>query len=235
MRVAALSDIHGNLPALEAVLADVEREEIDAIVVAGDSISGPWPVEVFDLLHEVGARVVRGNADRLVLEEGEGALGEWSAERLGERLSIVASWPLALELDVDGLGRVLACHATPWDDELIYTRATPDEELVRLFGGVEADMVLCGHTHVQVDRRLSSELRVVNPGSVGLPYEGRRGAYWVALGPDVEFMRSEYDVDAALAAIRAGEAPVGEQLLRLLDEPPSADEAVAHHEKLRGS
>ena len=65
MRVAALSDIHGNLPALEAVLADVEREGVDAIVVAGDSVSGPWPAEVFDRLEAVGARIVRGNADRL--------------------------------------------------------------------------------------------------------------------------------------------------------------------------
>ena len=115
-RVAALSDIHGNLPALAAVLADVEREGVDAIVVPGDTISGPWPVETFDLVRDIGAEVVMGNADRLVLDRGEqyGPLAVWCADRLGEeRLALAAEWPLTLELEVDGLGRVLVCHSTP--------------------------------------------------------------------------------------------------------------------------
>ena len=235
MRVAALSDIHGNLPALEAVLADVEREDVDAIIVAGDTISGPWAAECFDLLRAADALVVSGNADRLVLEGGEGSLGTWSAEQLGERLARAAEWPLTVEVDVEGLDRVLVCHSTPTDDEVIYTRVTPDEEVVALFDGVEADLVVVGHTHIQVDRTLSSGLRVVNPGSVGLPYEGRRGAFWALLGPTVEFRRSEYDVDGALAGIRDGGIPVGEHLLRLLEDPPTSEEAMAHHEKLRGA
>ena len=234
MRVAAISDIHGNLPALDAVLADIEREGIEEIVVAGDTVSGPWPLEVFERVLAADASIVRGNADRLVLEEGEGDLGAWSAEQLGDRLEVVGRWPLTRELEVEGLGRVLVCHATPESDEVVYTRATPDEEVSALFLGVDADMVVCGHTHIQYERRLPSGLRIVNPGSVGLPYEGRHGAFWAVLGPDVTFRRSTYDVERTVESIRAGAAPVSERLLELLAKPPTAEEATAHHETLRG-
>ena len=138
MRVAAISDIHGNLPALEAVLADIERETVDAIVVAGDSFSGPWPSEVVDRLGDVGALAVHGNADRLdVIRAADSALADWNEQRLGEaRLAVAAAWPLTMELDIDGLGDVLVCHATPYSDEPIYTRITPDDELVELLGPV---------------------------------------------------------------------------------------------------
>jgi putative phosphoesterase len=235
VRVAALSDIHGNLPALEAVLADVERERVDAIVIAGDTISGPWPAECFDLVTAAGALVVRGNADRLVLEGGEGGLGKWSAERLGERLSRAADWPLTVELDVDGLGRVLVCHSTPSDDEVIYTRVTPDDDVTGLLGDATADVVVVGHTHIQFDRTLSNGLRVVNPGSVGLPYEDRTGAYWALLGPGVEHRRSAYDVEATARAIRALGAPVTEELLGYLTSPLGAETATAEFEGLRGA
>lgn len=234
-RVAALSDIHGNLPALEAVLADVERERVDAIVVAGDTISGPWAAECFDLVAEAGALVVRGNADRLVLEGGETGLGGWSAEHLGDRRSLAADWPLTVELDVSGLGRVLVCHSTPSDDEVIYTRVTPEGEVVALFDGVAADVAVVGHTHIQFDRTLSSGLRIVNPGSVGLPYEGRRGAFWAILGPGVELRRSEYDVDRAVRAIHELGAPVPEDLLGYLLDPLDAEAATAEFEQLRGA
>jgi putative phosphoesterase len=235
-RVAVLSDIHGNLPALEAVLADVEQASVDAIVVPGDTVSGPFAAEVFDLLTERGAHIVRGNADRLVLEGGEGAIGEWSAERLGDRLATVAAWPLTVELDVEGLGRALVCHATPGSDELLYTRITPDDELAGIFSGVDADVVVCGHTHVQYDRRLAGGLRIVNPGSVGMPYEGERGAFWALLGPDVELCRTEYDVEAATAAMRDTGAPdVEAQLIRYLLEPPDPDHATRFFESQRGA
>ena len=236
MRVAALCDVHGNLPALEAVLADIEREDVDAIVVGGDTVSGPSPVGVFDLLTAAAARIVRGNADRLVLERDDAHLGAWCADRLGpERLDAVARWPLTLELDIDGLGHTLVCHATPHSDDPIYTRLTPDAEVVRLLGPVAADVVVCGHTHIQVDRRLSNGLRLVNPGSVGLPYEGRRGAFWALLGPDVEFRRTEYDVDAAVEAMRALGSPTPEQLIEYLVDPLDPEVATAEFEKLRGA
>jgi putative phosphoesterase len=237
VRVAAISDIHGNLPALEAVLADVERESVDAIVVAGDSISGPWPAEVFDLLEAVGARIVHGNADRPeeVLAHSSD-LAEWNASRLGERRAAsVAAWPLTLEVAVDGLGDVLVCHSTPESDTPIYTRLTPDDDVAALLGAVAADVLVCGHTHMQVDRRLPTGLRLVNPGSVGMPYEGRRGAYWALLGPDVELRRSEYDVEAAAAAMQVIGAPLDAKSLEYLLEPPDPVETAEFFESLRGA
>jgi putative phosphoesterase len=239
VRVAAISDIHGNLPALEAVLADVERVGVDGIVVVGDTLSGPWPVEAFELVTTISSHVVSGNADREVVERGVqfGPLATWCADRLGEErlATAAAAWPLTRELELEGLGRVLVCHATPDSDEPIHTRITPERELLRLLGDVEADVVLCGHTHMQYERRLSTGLRVVNPGSVGMPYEGRAGAYWALLGPDVEFRRTEYDAAAAAAAIRKLGAPVDEQLLVYLVDPPSAEETTAYFESLRGA
>ncbi|MGH3136794.1 MAG: metallophosphoesterase family protein [Gaiellaceae bacterium] len=237
MRVAALADIHGNLPALEAVLADLEQENVDAVAVVGDSVSGPWPAEVFDLLTDVEARIVRGNADRLdEVTRFDSAQASWNEERLGaDRLATVAEWPLTIELEIAGLGNALLCHSTPTSDEPIYTRATPDDELIALFGSVVADVLVCGHTHMQYDRRLSNGLRVLNPGSVGMPYEGRPGAFWVLLGPDVEFRHTEYDVEAAVRAIRALDGPVQEQQLELLVEPMGSEAATAEFEKLRGA
>lgn len=237
MRVAALSDIHGNLPALEAVLVDVAQEELDAVVVAGDSISGPWPAEVFDRLEDIGARVVCGNTDRPEeVERYASDLGAWSEEHLGpSRRGRVSEWPLTLELDVEHLGAVLVCHATPESDEPIYTRITPDGDLVDLLRGVDADVLVCGHTHMQYDRVLSSGLRVVNPGSVGMPYEGRPGAFWALLGPDVEFRCSEYDVDGTAEAIRARGAPIDDQLIASLVEPPTSEDMTARFEEMRGA
>jgi len=236
VRVAALSDIHGNLPALEAVLADVAREDVGAIVVPGDTVSGPWPAEVFDALAKTGAQIVRGNADRLVLERDDWHLATWSADQLDEeRLAAVSAWPLSLELDIDGLGRVLVCHSTPASDDPIYTRITADDEVIATLGPVGADALVCGHTHIQYDRRLSNGLRLVNPGSVGLPYEGRRGAFWALLGPDVEFRHTEYDVEATVRSIRALGAPVPERLLELLLDPLDSDTATAEFEKVRAT
>ena len=237
MRVAAISDIHGNLPALEAVLADIEREGVDEIVVAGDSVSGPWPAEVFDLLGSNDARIVRGNADRaeeVMAHSSE--LGAWNADRLGAgRAATVTAWPLTLELTVEELGDVLICHSTPTSDTPIYTRLTPDGELAELLGDVAADVLVCGHTHMQYDRRLATGLRVANPGSVGMPYENRRGAYWAVLGPDIEFRRTEYDVEATVAAIQVIGAPVDARLLEHLLEPPGSDATTEYFESLRAA
>jgi putative phosphoesterase len=238
VRVAAISDIHGNLPALEAVLAEIDGEAVDEIVVAGDTAHGPWAAEVVDLLVERDARCVRGNADREVVNRSDrfGPLAPWSADRLGERrLGVVAGWPLTLELSSDGLGDVLVCHSTPSSDDPIYTKITPDEDLVGIFEDVTADVVVCGHTHMQYDRTLSSGLRVVNPGSVGMPYEGAQGAYWALLGPDVEFRRTTYDVEAAVAAIEVLGVPVDGRMLEQLVDPPDSEETTEYFESVRGA
>lgn len=238
MRVAALNDIHGNLPALEAVLAEVEREGADVVVCGGDVVGGPFPAEVFDRLTSLpDVRVVRGNVDRLVVEGSDEYGQDWNAERarLGHaRLAAVASWPLTVELEVESLGRTLFCHAIPTADEPIFTRITPDDEVVELIGDVDAGLVVVGHTHVQFDRRLPNGVRVVNAGSVGMPYERRRGAYWALLGPEVAPRHTEYDVEAAAAAIREA-WPASEQQAGWLLEPPDPDEATAYFESQRGA
>jgi diadenosine tetraphosphatase ApaH/serine/threonine PP2A family protein phosphatase len=202
-------------------------------------VSGPYPAEVFDRLSSLDRILfLRGNADRLVVGrnlEYDG-LGAWCAMRLGdERLSVVSEWPLVVELEIDGLGRTLFCHAVPAADEPIFTRITPDEEVIRLLGDVDVELVVCGHTHVQFDRLLANGLRVANAGSVGMPYEGRRGAFWALLGSGVEFRRTTYDVEAAIASIRSTNAPVREQHIGWLLDPPDPDETSAFFESQRGA
>jgi putative phosphoesterase len=236
MRVAVLNDIHGNVQALEAVLAEVEREGVDAIVVGGDVVSGHAPAETLDALEALGERVLflRGNADRMVLERSEDA-GPWCHDRLGdERAARVAAWPLTLAVDVDGLGPVRFCHATPRSDEEIVTRITPEAEVDATLEGTEEAIVVCGHTHIQYDRRIGSR-RLVCAGSVGWPYEGKRGAFWLLLGPDVAFRRTDYDVQLSVDALRASDYPNRESVTEFLLEPPDPDEVSAFFEGMRGS
>jgi predicted phosphodiesterase len=237
VRVAVLSDVHGNLPALDAVLGELAAEDVDAIVCGGDLVGGPFSVEVLDRFLALPDVVfVRGNGDRTMLEGTDEFGVDWEAERqrLGEeRLTAIASWPLTAELDFGGLGRALFCHAVPNADEPIFTRITPDEDVVRLLGEVSADLVVCGHTHVQFDRLLPSGLRVVNAGSVGMPYEGRQGAFWALLGPDVELRRTEYDVDAAARTIREAGGALNERQAGYLVDPPDPDEVSAFFESKR--
>jgi putative phosphoesterase len=226
-RVAALYDIHANLPALDAVLA--EADAADLIVVGGDFAHGPLPAETVDRLRALGDRVrfIRGNADREV-----GAEAAWQREPLGEeRLRFVAGLPETVTVEVDGLGSVLFCHGSPRSDEEIITAVTPEERLGRILAGVTQPVVVCGHTHHQFDRSVRG-VRVVNAGSVGMPYEGRPGAFWAMLGPDVELRSTAYDLHAAAAAIAASGYPDAAELVDTLRNPPGADEVARHFESL---
>jgi predicted phosphodiesterase len=223
MRVAAVSDIHGNLPALEAVLAAVRLEEPDLIVVCGDIASGPMPAETIDVLRSLRkARFVRGNADRGLIEEFDGKppppvpgpFADWCAKQInGEQRDFLDSFEPTVAVDgVNGLGRVLFCHATPQNDTDVFTTETPEPRVRRLFGDVDADLVVCGHTHMQFDRMIDG-IRVVNAGSVGMPY-GEPGAYWAMLGPEVSLRRTEYDREAAAARIRGLDWPNADDFAR---------------------
>ena len=212
MRVAALYDIHGHLPALEAVLAEVEGSAANTILVGGDFATGPMGAETVDLLRSLGERTrfIRGNAERELWEPGPVREGgpppeslEWARRQLGEeRIAFLRGLPENLTIDVDGLGRVLFCHATPRSDEEIVTELTPDERLREVLAGVEERVVVCGHTHIQVDRHVGP-IRLVNAGSVGMPYEDEPGAFWALLGPDAELRRTEFDAGEARARIAA--------------------------------
>lgn len=235
MQLAALYDIHGHLRALEAVLAEVEAAGIDRVVVGGDLVAGPFPAECVDLLRALGPSVefLRGNADREVVAGGEGdRYRGWCVERLGpERARFVEEWPLTIRADVDGLGRVLFCHATPDSDEAFITPATPDDAVAEALAGAEADVVVYGHIHVQYERGQAP--RLVNPGSVGWPHERRRGAYWAILGPDVEFRRTEYDYEEAAEEILASGYPNAGHMAETVLEPPTPEEATEHFERQR--
>ena len=234
MAVAALADVHGNAHALEAVLADPRFAAAEGVVVLGDIVAGTFPAETFDRLASLGDRVhiLRGNADRLVLE-GDTDESRWVRDRLGEsRLASVAKWPKSFAIEVEHLGSVRCCHATPIDDEEILTRLTPAADFAAALAGTEERVVVGGHTHVQFDR--SARLwRYINVGSVGRPYEGRPGAYWALLGPDVQLLRTDYDVQAAAEAVLGSGQPSAERVRDVLLDPPTAEESTAHWEAMR--
>lgn len=234
MRVAALYDVHGNLPALEAVLAEVDIENVDAVVVGGDVLWGPFQSECLGALRAREAVFVAGNCERDVL----GAVNEsseWCRDQLSaDELEFVSGWPATVELQLDGLGTSLFCHATPRSDEEILTRTTPEADVAAALSGVEADVVVCGHTHVQYDRRPGGAPRLVNAGSVGLPYQGEPGAFWALLDREVELRRTRYDVDAALAALSSSAFPSAAEIFDdSVRGTASAESATAYFESKR--
>jgi predicted phosphodiesterase len=238
-RVAALYDVHGNLPALEAALADVDAEGVDLLLSGGDLLLGPQPAECLELLRRRGAIFIRGNCDRAVAgapdrEDPWLDRVEWTAGRLSaEQLEFVRRWPETVSLEVDGMGPVLFCHGSPRSDEEVITAITPPKRLDPMLDGVLERTIVGGHTHVQFDR-LIGDRRLVNAGSVGLPYEGEAGiACWALLGPDVELRRARYDVQRAVEALDESGYPDGDAAVRgFLLEPSSADEATTHFERL---
>jgi putative phosphoesterase len=198
MLIAAIYDIHGNLPALEAVLQDIRQAEIDQIVVGGDVLPGPMPRETLTCLLDLDIPVqfIQGNGDREVLAlmagTETGAVPEqfrevmrWNAEQLHpEYEQLLASWPKTVRVEIGGVGDVLFCHATPRSDTEVFTRLTPEDRLLSIFAGLNVPVIVCGHTHMQFDRTIG-KVRVVNAGSVGMPF-GEPGAYWVLLGANVQ-------------------------------------------------
>jgi putative phosphoesterase len=243
VRVAALYDIHGNLPALEAVLAEVDEARSDLVLVGGDVVTGPFPSETLERLSELRDRVyfIRGNADRALVEDvGEASEPSpwperqaWARAQLtDDQRSVLATLAHTAAMEVDGLGDVLFCHGSPRSDEEILTRITPPDRLSDILSGVEQRVVVCGHTHVQFDRIVGG-IRLVNAGSVGMPYQDEPGAYWALLSPDVELRRTEYDLERAAAAIRASDFPGADEFA---DEhvlhSTGADEATEHFEQM---
>jgi len=236
VRVAALYDIHGNLPALEAVLADVDAQGVDEIVVGGDVLWGPMQVECIARLRDAGARFLVGNCERDVLQPTT-EVAHWCSDRLDEDTrSFVGSWPQTIERTLDSLGRVVFCHATPRDVEEIVTLLTPDDAVHEALSGVAADVNVSGHTHVRLDRTVTGAPRLVNPGSVGLPYEGATGAFWALLDGGVEPRRSDYDVEPALEVLAATGFPSFDDVFpEALRGLVSAESASAHFERRRGA
>lgn len=246
MRIAAIYDIHSNELALEAVLRAIQQEQPDLILVGGDIVPGPLPRTTLALLQQLGTKVrfIRGNGDREVVAAFDGQpfdesqpqevreATQWVAQQLEPaQRDLLATMPPQLILPVDGLGDVLFCHATPRNDVEIFTQASPAGRLRTMFAGVQQPVVVCGHTHMQFERVIDG-IRIINPGSVGMPYADQPGAYWALLGPDVTFKHTTYDLADAAGRILASGFPgaqefVDENVLKV----PTAAEATEVFER----
>jgi putative phosphoesterase len=232
MRVAALADVHGNAFALRAVLAEVEKENVDAIVFCGDLTWGPLPNETLELVRAIGLPTwfVRGNADRM-LGNDSGARGRWLAEQHGsDGVEQVNGFEPFVVRDVDGLGPTRFVHGSPRSDEECVTPVTPVERVREFMQDVPERVVVTAHVHVSYDRWVEG-VRLVGPGSVGRPYEGEHGARWAILGPGVELRRTDYDHEAAADAYRASGIPDAESDVQALLEPITRDEIIADAEE----
>jgi len=251
MRVAALYDIHGNLPALEAVLQEIRQANVDQIVVGGDVVPGPMPRETLKRLLDLDlpTQFIHGNGELAILAQMAGArtgsvtywgttsgarpqesiveIYRWTAAELqAEFEPVLARWPKTLQLEIDGLGQVLFCHSTPRSETEVFTQLTAEDRLLPLFEPVQVSMVVCGHTHMRFDRMIG-RTRVVNAGSVGMPF-GEPGAYWLLLGPDVQLRQTLYDFTEAAERIRQTHYPEAQEFAAhnvLL--PPSEEKMLA--------
>ncbi len=221
--VAVLSDIHGVLPALDAVLAEPEVQSAERIVLTGDIAAGPLPAQTLDRLIGLGERViwVRGNAERELVALARGGetsipdpIAPWAAAQLtAEHVELLAGLPHPVFLDVAGFGTVAFCHGTPRDDEEVLFVESSAERWLAAFDGLadEVRTVVCGHTHMPFTRLVDRRL-VLNPGSVGMPY-GRAGAHWALLRDGTAVLRrTDFDIAAA-----------GEQLIAESDYPEVAE------------
>jgi putative phosphoesterase len=222
VRVAALYDIHGNMPALRAALADATDTGVDTLVIGGDVVEGPQPVETLRLLEAVEVPLiwVRGNCDR--------EPSRWVRERLdAQRVEWLKAFPQTETLDVDGLGAVRFCHGSPRSDEDIVTAVSDVDRIAPMLEGVDERMVVSGHTHVQFDRIVAGH-RLVNAGSVGMPYQGVSGhAFWSVFGPDVEHRSSRFDAAEFTAILRSSGYPHPEWF-----EAETADTAAVEYEQM---
>jgi predicted phosphodiesterase len=246
MRIAALYDIHGNLPALDAVLAEVDLLDVDAIVVGGDVVPGPMSSEALDRVLDLGVPTdfIRGNGELAALAERAGApsgvpephrdVVRWSGESLTpEQSEAIAAWPRTVLLRIPPLGDVLFCHATPRNENEIFTKLTREERLLEIFRGLDVTMVVCGHTHMQFDI-VAGGVRVVNAGSVGMPF-GAPGADWLLLGPGIDLRHTDYDLEAAAGRIRLTRYPKAEDFAsRNLLRPPSEEQILAAYAQAAG-
>jgi putative phosphoesterase len=231
MRVGVIADVHGNAPALEAVLREIEAEQLDVLVSCGDLTWGPLPAETLALLEPWRERAifVRGNSERELVERALDTPRAAWVRAQHEGLDLPHNVEYAV-LEIDGLGPTRFVHGSPRSDEECVTEATPEERVREFMQGVAEPVVVTAHTHVSYDRRVG-DVRLLNPGSVGLPYEDEAGvAFWALLGPDVVLRRTPYDLDAALGRLRSAGMAEFERIEQLLTTPPARAEAIQHAE-----
>ena len=238
MRVAALYDIHANLPALDAVLREIAALKVDRVVLGGDVLPGPMAREALTRLLELDgpADFIQGNGEVAVLDCVAGRIPRgvpppyqpalrWVAAEISARQArSISDWPTTLRLRLEGLGDVLFCHATPRDPNECFTESTGEDLLRPIFAQARADVVVCGHTHMQFERMIGNT-RVVNAGSVGMPF-GEPGADWLLFNrSEVEFRHTSYDLEEAAERVRHTGYPGAEGFAaRSILQPPTKQE-----------
>lgn len=243
-RVALIADVHGNAPAFEAVIAEIRARQPDVVVSCGDLSWGSLPGETLalarGLANEVKCVFVRGNAERALFEpaadgrpHSERAL--WMrANHSAADLDFIRGFVTTAVVDVEGLDAVRVCHGSPLSDEDCITPATPEARLRPLVANLKEGVLVSAHTHVQFDRRAAG-IRSINPGSVGLPYEGRHGAYWALLDHEVALMRTEYALSETIRRYTATDDPLADTMVEMLEDPPTRAEAIEHAERVQRS
>jgi putative phosphoesterase len=237
-RLAVISDVHGNAPALRAVLAEIEQSEVELVVSLGDVTWGPQPEETRLLLEALdrSAIFVNGNGERALRELRAGRDGNerehWLRDQHSEAThAFLGAFVDSAVVTVTGLGPVRFCHGSPRSDIELITPETPVERMRALLEGVSERVLVSGHTHLQFDRRVA-DIRSVNPGSVGMPYQRLSGAFWALFGPDVTLMRTEYDLDEAASAYAASGDPLSREMIETLRAPPTPADVIEHAEGL---
>lgn len=243
-RIAALYDVHGNLPALDAVLDEVARTEVDAVVVGGDVLPGPMPREALARLRALDVPVhwLLGNGELAVLAQLDASTPEavrywgttsgaappagvqevlrWTANEVRDDAEWLRTWPATVRLEVDGFGPVLFCHGTPRSETESFTRLTSEALLAPVFASLDVATVVCGHTHMPFDRIIAG-IRVINAGSVGMPF-GTAGADWLLLGREVTPRHTSYDLAEAARRVRETAYPQAEAFAQgSIMAPPS--------------
>lgn len=247
--MAVLCDIHGNLPALDAVLTDIACAPVDLIVFGGDILPGPMPVATLDRIMslDVPTRFVMGNGDREAVEAFDVLLARasgssdapdikfpslgWVASQLTVRhRDFLAAFEPTLHIELDAGAAALCCHGSPRGDIEVITCFSPASRVDPMIAGVREDIVVCGHTHRQFDLRFGAK-RMLNAGSVGMPYEGRRGAFWLVLDEQPDMRVTKYDVLAALDIFRDTDYPgVDDMFQESLIEPDDPDKVARFFE-----
>ena len=221
--VAALYDVHGNLPALDAVLRNVTASGIRRVVFGGDIVLGPMPRETLQAARAHSGRLsfVRGNCDRLVVAAADGQLPSnlpagvadaiaWCAEQLSaDDIAFLRDLLESVAIQVEALGPVRFVHATARSDDELFTIRTPDHRVADMFRDVAESTVVCGHTHMQFERKVG-DLTILNAGSVGMPY-GDPGAYWCEVSATPVMRTTRYDLQAAATLVRQTKYPNAEE------------------------
>jgi predicted phosphodiesterase len=247
-RVAVIADVHGNAVALAAVARDVLASRPDALVFCGDLTWGPLPEETWRVVTKLHDDLsgpvffVRGNAERTLAELRADAHGRhptvrerWMlAQHAAQTLDVMETFPFTVTLDLRRLGPALFCHGSPRSDEELITADTPRERMKALLDHVAERVLVSAHSRIQFDRQVVG-IRSLNPGSVGMPYQRLAGAYWALLGPEVEFRRTDYDLEALVAAYRATDDPLAEAIVGTLLTPRAPAEVIAVAEALGSS